>query len=97
MSKYVRLTYFLQNQKANEVTVTFADLEDRNKIGISLPDAAKTHRQWWENQTKLDAQQCVAWLEANWTVSAVNLSVERVTFRRNDTGTDDSKIKLLRR
>lgn len=85
MSKYARLTYFLQNQKANvvTVTVTFADMEDRNKIGISLPDLARTHRQWWENQTKLDARQCVAWLEANWTVSAVDLCAERVTFRRN--------------
>jgi hypothetical protein len=85
MSKYARLTYFLQNQKANvvTVTVTFADMEDRNKIGISLPDLARTHQQWWENQTKLDARQCVAWLEANWTVSAVDLCAERVTFRRN--------------
>jgi hypothetical protein len=85
MSKYARLTYFLQNQKANvvTVTVTFADMEDRNKIGIPLPDLARTHRQWWENQTKLDARQCVAWLEANWTVSAVDLCAERVTFRRH--------------
>jgi hypothetical protein len=82
MSKYGRLTGFLLNQAANEVTVTFEDMENREQIGLTLPDSAKTYRQWWDNESKPDARQCRAWMDAGWVVSDADLTAERITFRR---------------
>jgi hypothetical protein len=83
MTKYYALTAFLQHQLFDEVILTFKDLEDVNKVGIALPGSARMYRQWWENQSKPDARQSGAWLEAGWQVTDVDLSAERVTFRRD--------------
>jgi hypothetical protein len=55
MNQYGRLTGFLLNQPSTEVTVTFAEMEDQEKIGISLPSAAKRSVRWWENESARDA------------------------------------------
>jgi hypothetical protein len=82
MSKYQSLTDFLAKQLSDEITLTFEDLEDANVVGIELRGSAKTYRQWWENQTSSHGRQCRAWLDAGWKVKDVNLTAERVTFRR---------------
>jgi hypothetical protein len=82
MSKYQALTDFLNHQPSDEITLTFEDMEDSDKIGITLPPAAKEYRQWWENQASSEGRQCSAWLDAGWEVASVDLTAERVTFRR---------------
>jgi hypothetical protein len=82
MSKYDPLTSFLRRQLSNEVRVTFEDLEDKNGIGIVLPQSAKTYRQWWENQESPGGRQCRSWLDAGWEVKEANLTAEFVVFRR---------------
>ena len=82
MSKYEPLTDFLKHQITDEVMLTFEDMEDKDKIGITLPDSAKTYPQWWENKSTPTTRQCLAWLIAGWQVTAVDLTAERVTFSR---------------
>jgi hypothetical protein len=82
MTKFYALTAFLQHQLSNEVTLTFKDLEDANKVGIALPGSARMYRHWWENASKPDARHCTAWLDAGWHVTAVDLAAEHVTFGR---------------
>jgi hypothetical protein len=83
MDKYYALTAFLQHQLSDAVTLTFDELQDQGKVGIALPESAWRYRQWWENQSKPDARQCGAWLDAGWEVAHVDLAAERVTFRRH--------------
>lgn len=73
MEKYERLTTFLKRQLANEIRLTFADLQDANVVGIVLPSSTRTHRQWWDNQESSAGRQCQAWLSAGWSVRDVKL------------------------
>jgi hypothetical protein len=61
MSKYEPLTDFLKNQITDDVALTFEDMEDKDKIGITLPDSAKRHPQWWENKSTPTTRQCLAY------------------------------------
>lgn len=85
MNQYGRLTGFLLNQPSTEVTVTFAEMEDQEKIGISLPSAAKSSVRWWENESTRDARQSRAWMDAGWEVAKMDLSAQRITFRRRSS------------
>ena len=85
MNQYGRLTGFLLNQPSTEVTVTFAEMEDQEKIGISLPSAAKRSVRWWENESARDARQSRAWMDAGWEVARMDLSAQRITFRRRSS------------
>lgn len=68
MDKYGALTAFLRQHQCDEVRLSFEDLEDTDRIGVVLPESAKTYRQWWENQTSPGSRQCGSWLEAGWEV-----------------------------
>ena len=47
MGKYENLGAFLQKQRAQEVPLTFREIE---KItGVKLPPKAQHHRAWWSN------------------------------------------------
>jgi hypothetical protein len=81
MDKYDPLTQFLQKQRSNEVQLTFDDLE--HVVGVVLPPAARTHRQWWENQVSSEGRQCHAWLDAGWAVRDVKLGEGYVVFGRS--------------
>jgi hypothetical protein len=82
MSKYEPLTDFLKNQITDEITLTFEDMADPDKIGITLPDSAKTYQQWWGNESTPTTRQCLAWLTAGWQVFAIDLTAEQITFSR---------------
>jgi hypothetical protein len=81
MDQYDRLTAFLNGQIANEIRLTFNDVSA--VMGVSLPQAARTHRQWWENQVSTIGRQCHAWLNAGWNVRDVRLGQEYVVFGRS--------------
>jgi hypothetical protein len=78
MDHYDRLTAFLKGQVANEITLTFNDISD--VIGVTFPAAARTHRQWSENQASATGRQCHAWLDARWNV---RLGQQYVVFGRS--------------
>ena len=75
---YRPLTAYLTAHPANEVTLTFAELE--TLLGASLPDAA-WQRAWWANT---ETPQGRTWLAAGWVVRWVRQRGEEaaVTFVR---------------
>jgi len=81
MDDFDRLTEFLKGQIANEITLTFNEVRD--VMGVKLPPAARTHRQWWENQASAVGRQCHAWLSAGWNVRDVRLGQQCVVFGRS--------------
>ncbi|HET8684309.1 MAG TPA: hypothetical protein VFM54_20895, partial [Micromonosporaceae bacterium] len=80
MGKYDPLRDYLARQAADEVRMTFAEVE---RLVGGLPDSARVHRAWWANDSKVEA---LAWREAGWHVSAVNQSAEVVVFARGAVG-----------
>ncbi len=84
MSKYDPLTEFLRRQPHDRIKISFDDIEDHDKIGVTLPKAAREHREWWANEANPRTRhyQCRAWLAAGWKVEDVDRSREIVTFAR---------------
>ena len=61
MGKYESLGTFLREQRAQEVLLTFNEIE---KItGVKLPPKAQHHRAWWSNNPSNNVMTKV-WLEA---------------------------------
>ena len=82
MSKYDGLRDFLATRRADvpSVTLSFAEIE---KLVGPLPPSARTLRQWWANNSLV---QAMAWRSAGWHVESVNLDAERVVFARGARG-----------
>ncbi len=76
--RWVPLTYYLRLKRGQHpaVEVTFRQIEA--VLGDALPKPARKQPEWWRNDAA--TPQGHAWLDAGWTVSAVDLSNERVTF-----------------
>lgn len=62
MGKYLPLENYLKNLKANEISLTFKEIE--KIIGGKLPPSANKYSQWWENDK--NHVQAKAWLNACW-------------------------------
>jgi hypothetical protein len=62
------------------VEFAFADIADL--VG-GLPPSAFNHREWWANDSKVEAQ---AWRDADWHVAWVSLDRKRVRFERGWVG-----------
>ncbi len=57
-----------------------------------LPPSARRLRQWWANDSKVEAR---AWRAAGWHVDAVDLNSERVRFTRGRVGgTRATRLRL---
>src|ERR1700716_3960598 len=79
MGKYEPLGAFLRNQRAQEVSLTFSDIE---KItGVKLPPKAQHHRAWWSNNSSNNVMTKV-WLEAGYESARVDMSARKLVFRR---------------
>ena len=84
-SKYEPLELHLMALPAatSELTLTFKQIDDI--LGAPLPRSAYVHREWWSNQTDVDARpQARAWTKARFAVDAVHQAPESgwVRFRR---------------
>ncbi|MBX3323465.1 MAG: hypothetical protein KF757_10780 [Phycisphaeraceae bacterium] len=77
MSKYHALRDFLVTCAGEELAISFDDLE--RATGITLPYAARHHRQWWSNGTNAHTQ-AVAWMEAGYRVTDLDLKAGTVRF-----------------
>jgi hypothetical protein len=79
VSKYDPLHAFLEEQSADELTLTLVQLD----AIVKLPAAAKRYAFWWSNEdvkTTVHVQS-KAWQEAGY-LAEPNLRGKRVTFRR---------------
>lgn len=77
----------LLSNKVSPVTIGFAELEAA--LGRPLPSSARRHRPWWGNTDQ--SPQGRAWLRSGWSVQALDLGEEHVTFSRGNppTGRDE--------
>ena len=75
---YQPLRTHLLQAKGERVSLSFNDVE--RVLGRPLPASAHNHRAWWANHAS--THHARSWLEAGWKVSEVNLTSERVTFRK---------------
>ncbi len=80
-SKYAALYDYLENRYANVVVLTFGQIEDL--IGFSLPELARTQREWWTAARPPDENEPSAsgWALAGRTVTP-NLLARTVLFER---------------
>lgn len=83
MSKYAPLQNYLVTQAADELHVTFSDVE--KIIGKKLPASAFKYREWWANDAKGHVH-AKAWLEAGFQTVRVNMEERKLTFKRMKRG-----------
>ena len=80
MSRYAKLTSFLQALGVSSRRVGFAEIE--RVLGFRLPASARTYSAWWSNNA-VDGRQSNAWLSAGWQTEELDLPGEKITFRRS--------------
>lgn len=78
-SKYKPLFDYLYRAPQVELTLGFAEIEAR--LGEALPASARARRGWWGNRSG-GSPQAAAWMGAGYHVEALDLTTERVTFRK---------------
>src|SRR6266446_9613022 len=79
MGKYEALGAFLREQRAQEVPLTFNEIE---KItGVKLPPKAQHHRAWWSNNASNNVMTKV-WLDAGFESAQVDMEGRKLVFRR---------------
>lgn len=80
MAKYDALRDHLMSRTGTTVSMSFGDVE---RIVGDLPSTAFTTRQFWANDSKVQAR---AWRAAGWHVDSVALTSERVVFAKGEVG-----------
>jgi len=82
-SKYDPLIQHLTNYRGDDLTLTFAEIEDL--LGERLPDTARSYEAWWANTTS-DPTHTWAnrWTAVGWR-ALVDLPRERVAFTRRSS------------
>jgi hypothetical protein len=78
MAKYEPLERYLRAQRADEVPMTFAEIE--RILGAKLPNS-KFNRAWWSNNPNNNVMT-LAWRNAGYLTEKVDLKNDRVVFRR---------------
>jgi len=80
MLTYEPLEHYLGKQSADEVPMTFTELE--RIIGAKLPPSAhKEGNAWWSNNRN-GHSQAVAWLNAGFEAGNVDRKAKKLVFRR---------------
>ena len=79
--KYRLLYEYLQRRYADTVVLTFGQIEDL--LGFTLPDPARTDKEWWtiSDMNVAEARCSDAWTLAGRTATP-NLSAQTVVFER---------------
>ena len=78
MSKYEPLERYLRAQRADEVPMTFGEIE--RVLGAKLPNS-KFNRAWWSNNPNNNVMT-LAWRNAGYLTEKVDIKNDRVVFRR---------------
>jgi hypothetical protein len=79
VGKYEPLSNFLQKQSADEVRLSFEQIE--RIIGEKLPASAHEHRAWWSNNPN-NSVMTKAWIEAGFRSEQVDMEGRKLLFRR---------------
>jgi|SRR5688572_25066028 hypothetical protein len=79
VGKYEPLGNFLRKQTADEVKVSFEQIE--RIIGDKLPASAHEHRAWWSNNPN-NSVMTKAWIEAGFHSEQVDMDGRKLVFRR---------------
>jgi hypothetical protein len=80
MSKYDPLRTYLENQRFDEVPMTFREIE--KVIGFRLPEKSQQHRAWWSNNAS-NSVMTKAWLEAGYKTERVDMAGRKLVFKRS--------------
>ena len=80
MSKYDPIGQWLNEHEIETISLSFDRIE--TEIGVTLPDAARSHRQWWGNITHGHAQSR-SWMRSGYRVVGLDLKGETVSFARD--------------
>jgi hypothetical protein len=98
MGKYDPLKTFLQSNQAEEVALSFKEIEA--VLGAPLP-ASRQYPAWWSNNPSNNPMTKV-WLDAGYRTERVNVESGKVVFRRtrrrrdeNQSGASDNVIDRL--
>jgi hypothetical protein len=83
MGKYDALGRYLAAQPADEVPITFGEIE--RVLGIQLPLSARKHRPWWSNNAR-NSVMTQAWLDAGFATEQVDMLRGKLVFRRVGAG-----------
>src|SRR5208282_3591936 len=78
MGKYDALGAYLRRQTANEVPMTFAEIE--KVTGTKLPNSAKI-RAWWSNNS-FNSVLTKVWLDAGFRSARVDMKKQKLVFER---------------
>lgn len=79
-SKYGPLFEYLRNNLADEVTLSFGQIEEI--LQRPLPASARTQSVWWSNRRS--GWQSAAWMDAGYRVAAIDLSEQKITWRKTN-------------
>ena len=77
-SKYGPLFEYLRNNLAEEVTLSFLQIEEI--LQRPLPASARSQSVWWSNRRS--GLQAAAWMDAGFRVVAIDLNDEKITWRK---------------
>ena len=78
-AEYLPLYTYLEHRYASTVVLTFDQME--SLLGFTLPDAARSERDWWTDAPIRTARQSDAWTVASRTATP-NLPAGVVAFER---------------
>lgn len=81
MSKYESLHSHLASLSEPVWRAGFAEVEV--VLGFALPRSAYAYPAWWSNDATGHSHS-LAWLEAGWKTEQVDISGQRVTFRKSE-------------
>jgi hypothetical protein len=79
MGKYDKLGAYLRAQSADEVPMSFVEIE--RVIGAKLAPRAQFHRAWWSNNPSNNVMTQV-WRDAGFKTERVDTAAGTVVFRR---------------
>jgi len=85
--KYEILSAALSALKGDLWRPTFGEIE--KVLGFSLPDSARKHNAWWANNDQ-PGRHASAWISVGWSTAEIDLTGERVLFRRGAAESDGS-------
>lgn len=77
--KYAALTAYLENQKAERIALSFAQIE--RIVGFPLPASARKHGPWWTNSPS-PGRHNETWLKIGWQTADRNLKSQTIAFER---------------
>jgi hypothetical protein len=87
MSKYDPLTRHLKAEKSPRIGMAFDEIEA--VLGFPLPKSARKHRPWWSNRAEGGHVQALAWVNAGYQATEVDIAQERLLFVRLNARADE--------